>query len=532
LRNVTWMLALAASSAGLAAVGLAAEPPVAQPGLPEVITTRQTLFAIPFEIDQAADAARMPAEVQLHVSVDQGAHWQVYGRVAPAQRQFLFRAGADEEYWFAIVTRDRSGQLHPERPEGPGLRVLVDTTLPELKLDARQGEAGQVVLRWQITEPHLKLDTLRIQYRSDPAGSWQTVAIDRQGIRSSGPTSTGEVVWWPELRSTVIEIRAEVADTAGNAAVSHAQVRLNRVASAEPDARAVTGTDDRGSLAASTQTPASGWRASDDLGPPARQSHGPSTGSAPSGVAASVYPPVRNEYVAPDVGHVSNVPTAEQRPKMLNSRVFEIMYDVTSVDPSGVGRVELWGTRDGGRTWTSFGIDPDKESPMLVTVPEEGAYGFRVAVQNGLGLGGQKPQSGEQPDLWIGVDLTPPEARITSAGPGTGDRAGQLIIRWQARDEMPSDRPVSLFYSEAPGGPWAEIVTGLENTGEYAWSPARQAPGRIYLRLEFRDQAGNVGVFQTPEALALDSVGPHAKIGSVRPVVDSAQTRPMRYQPR
>ena len=56
-----------------------------------------------------------------------------------------------------------------------------------------------------------------------------------------------------------------------------------------------------------------------------------------------------------------------ERPRMVNSRTFELEYDVDSVGPSGIGRVELWGTRDGGQTWRRFTVDSDKRSPLRST---------------------------------------------------------------------------------------------------------------------------------------------------------------------
>src|SRR5690606_18090450 len=100
-----------------------------------------------------------------------------------------------------------------------------------------------------------------------------------------------------------------------------------------------------------------------------------------------------------------------ERPRMVNSRSFELDYEVDAIGPSGIAKVELWGSRDGGRTWSSYGVDNDNRSPIRVNVEGEGLYGFRIAVQSGSGLGGQPPRSGDHPELWVGVDLTKPNVR-------------------------------------------------------------------------------------------------------------------------
>jgi hypothetical protein len=247
-----------------------------------------------------------------------------------------------------------------------------------------------------------------------------------------------------------------------------------------------------------------------------------------------ISPPIRNQYL--DSGQVPDTSRSElppsEKPRMVKTRSFELEYSVDSAGPASLGRVELWGTRDGGRTWASYGVDHDGRTPMPVTLHDEGLYGFRIAVQDDAGFESRKPREGDEPDLWLGVDLTEPRVQILSAEQGTGHQAGQLIIRWQADDQRLSARPVGLFYGDSPEGPWLPIASGLENTGRHAWPVDRRASQRIYVRLEVRDEAGNVGVCQTAQAVALDPLRPTVRIHDVRPVVESARTPSGRYRVR
>ena len=183
--------------------------------------------------------------------------------------------------------------------------------------------------------------------------------------------------------------------------------------------------------------------------------------------------------------------------------------------------MELWGTRDGGKTWRSFAATSDGHGPLRVTVDEEGVYGFRTVVTNGVGIGGKPPVSGDLPDLWIGVDVTKPVARIVSAEQGVQSEAGRLIISYQADDQLLAARPITLSFSENAAGPWTPIAAGLENTGRYAWSIDERAPPKVYLRLEVRDEAGNVGVHETAQPVIIDQSRPTARIRDVRPVSQS-----------
>ncbi len=497
-------------------------PPANSSTLPAPIATRQTFFSIPFSVDQPAEPARQPVEVQLLVSHDNGAHWQLYARVQPNQKQIPFRTAADGEYWFAIRTVDRAGKLHPETISGPGLRVIVDTAPPRMQLTAQSGQAGQIDVRWQINELHPKPDSLSLQYRLLPNGPWQSVAVGEKNSTVSDGMQSGDVSWWPQPGTHEIQIRAEVSDAAGNKSVSHAQVKIDKDA-APNSSLAVAG---KGKVDPAPKPPAGPAVTG---GKTERWANRSSLADSPSGTAPlGVNPPIGNRYQAagdtPTDPELRLLPPGE-RPKMINTRLFELDYDLESVGPSGVSRVELWGTRDGGRTWRKYAVDDDNRSPISVSVDEEGIYGFRIVATSGAGLSQEPPKSGDLPSIWVGVDLTKPTARIISADLGKGKDDGQLMITWEASDKMLADRPVTLAFSQNSGGPWTTIATGLENTGRYTWTIDSRVPPLIYLRLEVRDEAGNLSIDDRKAPIALDQVRPTAKIREVRPVAKSGAAR-------
>jgi hypothetical protein len=232
-----------------------------------------------------------------------------------------------------------------------------------------------------------------------------------------------------------------------------------------------------------------------------------------AGAAVRQATPQNFEFVLPPGEHL----------RMVNSTAFELDYEVDSVGRTGISKVELWMTRDGGRTWTSAGVDTDNRSPFRATVESEGVYGYRLTVQSGNGLGGRPPQPGDLPEVWIGVDLTRPMARLVSAEAAAGDRAGEILIRYEAGDALLAKGPITLLQSGQPGGPWTTIAAGLSNTGQYGWSFDETAPERVYLRLEVRDEAGNVSAFEASEPILLQRVLPQGRLRDVRPVGESAR---------
>jgi hypothetical protein len=178
-------------------------------------------------------------------------------------------------------------------------------------------------------------------------------------------------------------------------------------------------------------------------------------------------------------------------------------YDLEGTDHRGVARLELWGTRDGGQSWHCYARDDDNRSPVVVTVEEEGLYGFRLVVQGAGDTPAVPPTAGEEPELWVAVDLQRPTVELTAIERGEGNLADHLILRWRAADDNLESRPISLFYSSRPGGPWSAVATNLEDSGAYAWRLERHVPERCYLRIEARDTAGNLAAFQTREPIEL-----------------------------
>jgi hypothetical protein len=201
------------------------------------------------------------------------------------------------------------------------------------------------------------------------------------------------------------------------------------------------------------------------------------------------------------------------------ARQFQLEYDIDAIGPEGVRSVELWITGDGGTTWRRVSIDEDQRSPMDVAVDSEGIFGFRIRVVSNEGLSAREPRRGDPADMWINVDTTSPTASLTAAPYGTAEDAGRLVIQWQASDANLALRPVRLSYSPQPNGPWTTIEDGIRNEGQYLWKPALDTPELIYLRLEVRDEAGNVTVDQPNHPVDISGLIPRGHIRGIVPIV-------------
>lgn len=202
----------------------------------------------------------------------------------------------------------------------------------------------------------------------------------------------------------------------------------------------------------------------------------------------------------------------------VNSQRFRLNYENSYIDPNLVKSVILWLTTDGGQTWTSYGEDADLVSPFPVQVEREGTYGFRIVYETTDGVMGRTPARGDQPDMWVRVDVTPPAVQLISAPYGRGSDAGSLVINWRAEDFDIGARPVTILWGQTAEGPWTNIVTGHPNTGSYSWRVDNQTPDKVFLRLEVTDAAGNQTVSQTTRPLELNGLAPRGRILSVDPV--------------
>lgn len=225
--------------------------------------------------------------------------------------------------------------------------------------------------------------------------------------------------------------------------------------------------------------------------------------------AATANPDVKVPELNPTLSN--EIPAGEQlRPS--RSKQFSLDYEVESVGTRGVEDVELWGTRDSGKTWERWGTDPDKVSPFDIETTGEGIYGFRIVVVSGNGLASPRPLPGEPADVYVLVDSTAPVVRLTSAQYGEGANEGSLVIRFACSDGQLSTRPISLSFAGNPQGPWTTIAAGLPNTGEYVWPADPQLPRSIYLRIEATDQAGNVGLHTLDTPISVQGLAPRARI--------------------
>lgn len=486
---------------------------------------------------------------KLEVSAQQGAagevicHWTIRETALdPATFKLEHQTGGPASLWRPVA-------VEPLARPAPGAPVTGQTTWwPQSQVD-------DVVLRCEVSDKagNRALEQFRVE-RSVTASQgdlnkyWKSTAdadpsgtrrwpVDGQADSPFGNVARGEEIPPPAPRNS--------------AKTSPAAQRRERDVPAAEEVAPPVGAKPAGTPSAGTPDVAAALAANDlpapsgDAPPPAvtdfpplsapydvprEPSVGPAGDDAAGGLSAPALPdgapqrarvdrpsaPRREHSEKQGLFDLSLVPRG-QRPEMIHSRRFELDYEVADVGSSGISRVELWGTRDGGRTWESYAIDEDQQSPIDVAVHGEGIYGFRITVRSGAGMGGQPPASGELPDVWVGVDVTRPFARLLAADQGAGPDASQVIIHWEAGDELLGERPIALAFSPTADGPWTTIADQLENSGEFVWRLEAGVPEQFYVQLKVRDEAGNEQTVESREPVMLDRQRPIGHIRQIRP---------------
>jgi len=553
----TWRLWIATMLVMSAGPFARAEAPAA-PGLPELVKTKHRSFAIPFRIpksdDPDADAA--PQKVLLNVSADLGASWQPAGEASPSATSFTYRAETDGEYWFRLRAVDRKGRSRGG--EGPDIRVLVDAAGPRLSGRVWKGADGEIICRYAAADDTLRMESLKVEYRGAGDNGWKSVAAQAILARESPAHLVGEEIWWAGEKVETLTVRIAIADSSGNQTVKQftleqADPRVDQTALAKEigvpplpafggsaDATVPSTTIDARPVSASPAT-AGAWSAEQAAPWADGQPRGKSP-AAPSTDHAAAPAGSRSILVRPAAASAALLPHADGRPgsrsssgmsqaagggleyrgrplQLTRSRRFVWDYEIPAArSNAGALRAELWTTADGGVTWQRTAVDTDGRSPIDVSLPAAGLYGVRLELVADADDDTGGPRSGAAPDAWVGVDEEAPQVDLAGVGRDDATPSGALLIRYASRDPLMTPKSVRLLYSPNADGPWATIADGADNQGEHRWTPDRNVPAKVFIRVEASDAAGNVGSATTPDAISVTAPRFGGKLGGLRPL--------------
>lgn len=558
---VAGVCAIVAAAGGL--IAGAVEPPVAA-SLPELVRTKHRVFSIPFRLPAAQTPDAAPQRVVLSVSTDLGVTWAQAGESAPNAGSFTYRAEADGEYWFQLRAIDTKGRSRGGA--GPDIRVLVDAAGPKIAARVWKGPDGEIVCRYAAVDDSLRLESLTVEYRGKGDQGWKKITAQGVLSRESPAHLVGEEIWWAGEQVDTLSVKIAISDSSGNNTVRQFTLeptdpRVDQSALAQelgapplpsretadvpsmPAAGPQAGfriPDTARSILTPTPAPPppGGWSAeaaapwaaeaprpaethfSQDLAHQGGPAMAVSVRAVGTGAPSLGAQPGRMGFAgAPSAVLPSGQPPAEYRGKPLQivkSRRFAWDYEFKAEqNDAGPMRVELWSTRDAGVTWQRTAVDDDTTSPIQVSLPAAGLYGFRLDIVPDLPDIAGGPQPGEAPDCWLGVDDEPPTVELIEAVRAKPGEPVGMVIRYTAHDQMLVPKSVRLSFAPQADGPWTTIAEGLDTQGEYRWQPARTTPAKVHVRVEAADAAGNVGVAMTSGAVLVSTTRVVGKLGGV-----------------
>ena len=489
---------------GLAApsLGQGAKPPA------DPVWTSARKFRVPLTLP--AKTPKPIRELILYISDDRGNFWKKADRTTPDSREFAVRVPSDGEYWFAVQTVYTDGELFPrgDTPVDPTLRVMVDATKPTIRLEPTARRGSDAGVRWEVQDDNLLLSTLVLEYQYAGARDWRQVPLELSERKLIG------VKTWDAGTASAFRARMSVRDRAGNVQTVEQIMPDGLAANPGPSMAEVrAATPPRASQVASRPAPDLTFDDDDGFAP---------VDAPPGGVRGSVAEPgdalpanggdgdfapqpdptpapprsVPGSNPAPAGGNANGAgPTL-----MVASPRFPLRYAVEDAGPGGPALVELWTTRDGGRTWSRQPEDADRTSPYNVDLGGEGTYGLWLVVQSASGLGDPPPAPNDRPQSWVEVDSAPPVVSIDRPRVGTGASAGKVLVTWRAGDSHLSPKPITISYrAEGADSPWVPIASEIDNSGRFVWEAPMDVPPRIHLKVEATDTLGNRGAASTED---------------------------------
>lgn len=487
----------------------------------QTIYYQSRAFRIPVTI--LPEVRSLVREVRLWVSDDRGYHWKEFGQNPPDRPEFPFRASRDGEFWFALQTVDQQGRIYPadDRQAEPSLKVVVDTAPPTIVLESQGRRGALAAVSWEAQDEYLlsRSFTLEFQVAGSDPNDWQAIPLRDTDLQLVGSSRADFKLigskTWDAGTSDPLRVRATVRDRAGNERQVEIDLPTGQ-ASAPPAAKVNTRSFDEpppvSPISTRTRSGRNEFAAVDD--PFADfgaddESTAPETTPEPSRDPTPERPPAA----------LTNAPApAGERTLLAGSPRFQLHYEIEDAGPSGVAKVQLWVSHDGGRTWYPQPEDPDRVSPYNVDVGGEGTYGLWLAVQGHSGLGDPPPAPGDRPQMWVEVDSTPPVVQVDPPRPGAGSHAGKVLITWRASDPHLGPAPVTLYYRAEGNGnaSWLPIAREIENSGQYIWSVPPGTPPRFRIKVEVEDLLGHRGAAESGPVL-VDRNRPRGRIIGLDP---------------
>lgn len=478
-------------------------------------------------------------KARLFVSKDGGSLYEIGDTIDPTAAGFSYTAREDGEYWVQMQLVFKDGTLDPKDPSRspPAEKLVIDTLKPVVTVTVAEMAGDEVVVEWKVDDKHPADGTTRLFYK--PTGG-----SDASWLEAPAGSVKKRAARFKPASGGPITVQIATADLAGNVGHMNKEVGAKgavmpaggagpippvgkEIAPAPPGGGLGGAKDPFGPSPGGGPLPPPNFDPAPAPTPPSNFTPEPTRPTPPT----EGLKPIATSTVTPPAGLAP--PRPEQPPaevpaaQLSRSPRFDLNYTLDS-GASGVARVDLYVTRDEGRSWVRWSQHDGRETPLKVVLDTrfnkevEGDYGLALVPVSGAGLSEGAPVAGTAPDLKVRVDTTAPVVKVYAPTADPTNKAA-LVLNWEATDKNFGRDPIAIEYAEAPQGPW-KSVTGtdgpaaakVENSGQYSWQPPLNlASPKVYLRFTAWDLAGNKSEVVTPNPILVDLTKPKARIQGI-----------------
>jgi len=252
--------------------------------------------------------------------------------------------------------------------------------------------------------------------------------------------------------------------------------------------------------------------------PPPGMNPMPLMGPTPRLSEVTPPPPVMNFPDLPPPPVIDIPEILKQAKLLVKERDISLDFEITRMGFSKIVAVELWTTRDEGKTWQKTDRKEGCETPFRTKLWSEGDYGFKLVFESETGMKTPEPKPGQDADFGAILDATPPKVTLHGLSK-SGLEPRTVNIEWTSSDERPDHSFIRIEYS-LEGINWTEIPDVLPRTVktgfDFNWTMPDDIPPRLQLRITTRDKSGNYGMAQTSSGMIVDLMEPAGKITGIR----------------
>jgi Flp pilus assembly protein TadD len=170
----------------------------------------------------------------------------------------------------------------------------------------------------------------------------------------------------------------------------------------------------------------------------------------------------------------------------------DVVLTYATANDAPVERVDVWLTRDGGKSWNRAPVEQCGRLSVCFHAPEDGWYGFYLVLHNSAGASADPPAAGAEPHSQVIVDTVAPALQVHRGIEPVHVVPGQpLNLRLSLIDEHLGSRPVRVFYRAGCDAAWADGGPANLDGLELTWPAPVELADSADLRIVATDLAGN-----------------------------------------